>query len=54
MRVTALCPGPTATGFQRTARRERSRLVAGRRLPDVADVAAWGYRQVKRGRVFAV
>jgi short-subunit dehydrogenase len=54
VRVTALCPGPTSTGFQRAARMEGSRLVAGRHLPDVADVAAWGYRQVKKGRAFAV
>ena len=31
--VTALCPGPTASGFQAAARLETSRLIAGRRLP---------------------
>jgi short-subunit dehydrogenase len=54
VRVTALCPGPTRMGFQRAAQMEDSRLVAGRDLPDAAEVAAWGYRQVKRGRPFAV
>ncbi|HET7236710.1 MAG TPA: SDR family oxidoreductase [Actinomycetota bacterium] len=52
--VTALCPGPTSTGFQRAARMEDPRLVAGRELADVTEVAAWGYRQMKRGRAFAV
>jgi short-subunit dehydrogenase len=31
--VTALCPGPTATGFQAAADMEMSALVEGRRLP---------------------
>ncbi len=31
--VTALCPGPTASGFQAGAAMEDSRLVKGRKLP---------------------
>jgi hypothetical protein len=52
--VTALCPGPTATGFQSAAAMEDSRLVAGRELPTAAEVAAWGFDAVKRGRPYAV
>ena len=32
--VTALCPGPTASGFQAAADMELSPLVANRKLPD--------------------
>jgi uncharacterized protein len=52
--VTALCPGPTASGFQAGAAMERSRLVKGRRLPSAAAVARAGYRALRRGDVVAV
>jgi len=52
--VTALCPGPTATGFQARATMEDSKLVSGRALTSAADVASWGYDVAKRGRPFAV
>ena len=32
--VTALCPGPTASGFQSAADMELSPLVANRKLPE--------------------
>jgi short-subunit dehydrogenase len=54
VRVTALCPGPTATGFQAAGGLEDSRLVSGRSLPSADDVAAWGYAAIKRGKPFAV
>lgn len=41
--VTALCPGPTSTGFQSRARMEESRLVRGRAIMDAATVAQAGY-----------
>ncbi|MGH9008770.1 MAG: SDR family NAD(P)-dependent oxidoreductase [Acidimicrobiia bacterium] len=52
--VTALCRGPTASGFQAGAAMEESRLVAGRRLPTTAAVARAGYRAVLAGRPIAV
>ena len=52
--VTALCPGPTATGFQTRAEMEDSKLVSGRELASPAEVAAWGYEVAKRGKPFAV
>lgn len=52
--VTALCPGPTASGFQAAASMEDSKLLAGRPLASAAEVAAWGYAVVKRGKPFAV
>jgi len=52
--VTALCPGPTASGFQARAEMEDSRLVKGRKLPTAAEVAAYGVRAMNRGDVVAV
>ena len=52
--VTALCPGPTASGFQAGAAMEDSRLVKGRKLPTAAEVAAYGVKAMQRGDVVAV
>jgi len=48
--VTALCPGPTASGFQAAARNEESKLVAGRKLPTSREVAEAGYRAMMAGK----
>ncbi len=48
--ATALCPGPTASGFQAVAKMQGSRLVHGKRMPDSASVARAGYRAMKAGR----
>ena len=51
--VTALCPGPTASGFQDKAVMQASALVKNKKLPTAASVASSGYRAMKRGtRVF--
>ena len=51
--VTALCPGPTASGFQDKADMHASALVKGKKLPTADAVAAQGYRAMQRGqRVF--
>jgi short-subunit dehydrogenase len=52
--VTAVCPGPTRTGFQARAAMEDSKLVAGRRLPGAEEVARWAWSQARSGRPFAV
>ena len=52
--VTALCPGPTASGFQAGADMEDSKLVKGRKLPDAASVARAGYKAMERGDVVEV
>lgn len=41
--VTALCPGPTESGFQKRAAMEQSKLVKGRKIPAAASVAKAGY-----------
>ena len=48
--VTALCPGPTASGFQDKADMHASALVKGKKLPTSEAVAAQGYRALQRGQ----
>ena len=48
--VTALCPGPTASGFQDKADMQSSALVNGKKLPTADTVAAAGYRAMQRGQ----
>jgi short-subunit dehydrogenase len=48
--ATALCPGPTQSGFQAAAKMEHSKLVKGKRMPDSASVARAGYRAMMAGR----
>jgi len=52
--VTALCPGPTETGFQDRAEMADSALIAGKKLPTAAEVADQGYEAMKRGRAYLV
>ena len=52
--VTALCPGPTASGFQAAADMEMSPLVANRKLPSATDVARYGVTAMQRGDAVAV
>ena len=47
--ATALCPGPTASGFQAAANLEESKLVAGKTLPTAREVAEAGYGALMRG-----
>jgi short-subunit dehydrogenase len=54
VKVSALCPGPTASGFQAGAAMEDSKLVKGRRLPEAAAVAAAGLKALDRGDVVFV
>ena len=48
--VTALCPGPTASGFQDKAGMNASALVKGKKLSTAGEVAAAGYRAMQRGQ----
>jgi short-subunit dehydrogenase len=50
--VIALCPGPTASGFQAAAGIGESKLA--RRLPSSAEVAAVGMRAIERGTTVAI
>jgi uncharacterized protein len=48
--VTALCPGPTASGFQDKAEMNASALVKNKKLPTAEEVAAAGYKAMQRGQ----
>lgn len=48
--VTALCPGPTRSEFQATARMQSARLVRMMKLPEAHSVALAGYEGLMRGR----
>jgi uncharacterized protein len=48
--VTALCPGPTASGFQDKAAMHHSAMVKGKRLPTSEEIARKGFRAMVRGR----
>lgn len=52
--VTALCPGPTATGFVDRAAANDSALFKGRRLPAAAEVARYGIAAMQRGQRVAI
>jgi hypothetical protein len=52
--VTALCPGPTRTGFQAGAKMEESRLVRGPWVMDAARVARVGYDGLRRGKTLVI
>jgi short-subunit dehydrogenase len=49
--VSALCPGPTETGFQRRAGLEGSKLFSGLlQVADAASVARAGYEGFRAGK----
>ena len=48
--VTALCPGPTITEFQKTAGVADTALFTGPLVMDAATVARAGYRAMRRGQ----
>lgn len=52
--VTALCPGPTISGFQKAASLDGSRLFKNRRIPSSREVALFGYDAMLNGRRVAV
>jgi uncharacterized protein len=51
--VTALCPGPTRTGFQKRGVMEDSRLVQGQ-IADARSVALAGYRGLMAGKTVVI
>ncbi len=52
--VTALCPGPTRTGFMERAGMQGSNLFSGPNVMAVEPVALAGYRGMMRGKVVVV
>lgn len=52
--VTALCPGPTESGFAEVSHMDSSNLFHGKKLPSSHEVAEYGYRTMIHGKVVAV
>ena len=52
--VTALCPGPTESGFQSAAAQEESKIVKGKKMPSARAVAEYGYRAMMSGKTIAI
>jgi short-subunit dehydrogenase len=52
--VTALCPGPTESGFQAAAALEESKMVKGKKMPSSKTVAEYGYRAMMSGKAVAI
>ncbi|HEX2866481.1 MAG TPA: SDR family oxidoreductase [Ignavibacteriales bacterium] len=52
--VTALCPGPTTSGFQRRASLENARLFKKGAAASASDVAQYGFDAMMKGKVIAI
>ena len=52
--VTALCPGPTESHFQKTSNMNQSKIVKNRKLPTAKEVAEYGYKSLIKEKVVAV
>jgi short-subunit dehydrogenase len=52
--ITALCQGPTESGFQAASALEESNLVKGKKLPSAKSVAEYGYRAMMSGKTVAI
>ena len=52
--VTAICPGPTTSGFQAASVMDNSGLVDGRKLPTSAEVARYAVKATLAGKPIAI
>ena len=52
--VTALCPGPTQTGFESAAALEQSGLFKNLKIASAERTAAFGYKKCKKGKAVAI
>ena len=52
--VTCLCPGPTATEFQKSTFTKEIRLNHGCKLSSSKDVAEYGFKAMLKGQVVAI
>lgn len=52
--VTALCPGPTESGFQASASLEESKLVKGKKMPTSQEVAIFGIDALMKNKSVAI
>ena len=52
--VTALCPGPTESNFQKNAEMEDSKMVKSMKMPSSRQVAEYGYKAMLKGKTVAI
>lgn len=52
--ITALCPGPTKTLFQKSAKMDAVRLFKYLKVAEAKDVAQYGYNKMMTGKVVAI
>ena len=52
--ITALCPGPTESGFQAAANLENSKMIKDKKFPSSKQVAEFGYRKMMQGQTVAI
>lgn len=52
--VTALCPGPTKSGFQKAANVEHSKMLNADSIPTAKEVAEYGYKAMMKGKRVAI
>lgn len=52
--VTALCPGPTESGFVKAASLDESKLFRNKKLPTSREVAEYGYKAMMKGKTVAI
>jgi short-subunit dehydrogenase len=52
--VSALCPGPTISGFQQAAKMDTAALFSILKPPTSKEVAEFGYRALKKNKAVAV
>jgi short-subunit dehydrogenase len=54
VKITALCPGPTDTGFVSAASLEGSKLFKTFKPKTSSDVALFGYKRMMKGKLLAI
>lgn len=52
--VTALCPGPTESGFQDASGMKESKIVTKIKMPSSKTVAEYGYKAMMKGKPVAI
>lgn len=54
VKVSALCPGPTETGFEKNGHLGNSGLFKNLSVASALEVAAYGYLKLKKGQTIAI
>jgi short-subunit dehydrogenase len=52
--VSALCPGPTRSGFQEAAQMSKAKIIQRIKMPSSLDVAEYAYRSLMNNKTVAV